>query len=100
MAEAGNTHTIESSEFKPEHLDMLIKAADTGEEIAVTENGDTLLRLAAAKPELKPSQQKDRKPVFGRDRRLVVSYGDLISPIDEDWEAKFDKKWDEKLGTA
>lgn len=58
MAEAGNPHTIESSEFKPSH-------------------------------------QKDRKPVFGRDRHLVVSYGDLISPIDEDWEAEFDKKWDE-----
>lgn len=47
------------------------------------------------KPELKPSHQKDRKPVFGRDRHLVISYGDLISPIDGDWEAEFDKKWDE-----
>ena len=97
---ADNTPAIESSAFQAEHLDMLKTAAETGAEVAVTENGNTLLHLAATKPKQKPSHQKDHKPVFGRDRHLLISYGDLISPIDEDWKAKFDTKWDEKLGTA
>lgn len=80
------THTIESSAFQAEHLDMLKQAAGTGTEITVTENGHPLLHLAATKPEQKPSSKRDGKPVFGRDRHLVVSYGDLISPIDEDRE--------------
>ncbi len=100
MAEAGNTHTIESSEFKPEHLDMLIKAADTGEEIAVTKNGDTLLNLTVTQPELFEIKPKNTQTAFGKYRHLLISYDDIISPIDEDWEEKFDKKWDEKLGTA
>ena len=96
---AGNTHTIESSAVQSKLLDMLKQAAETGAKVAVTENGDTLLNLTATKPKQKPPGNKDGKPVFGRDRHLLISYGDLISPIDEDWEAKFDEKWDEKLGT-
>ena len=94
-----NTQTIESSAFQADHLDMLKTAAETGAEIAVTENGNTLLHLTATKPKQKPSHQKARKPVFGRDQHLLISYGDLISPIDEDWEAKFNKKWSERLGS-
>ena len=96
---ADNTHAIESSAFQAKHLDMLKTAAETGAEITVTENGNTLLHLAATKPMQKPSHQKARKPVFGREQHLLISYGDLISPIDEDWEAKFNKKWSEKLGS-
>ena len=94
------TYTIESSEFEAKLLDILKQAAETDTEITVTENGHTLLHLAAAKPKQKPSSKRDGKPFFGRDRHLLISHGDLISPIDEDWEAKFDKKWEEKLGTA
>ena len=93
------THTIESSEFEAKLLDKLKHAAETDTEITVTENGHTLLHLIAAKPKQKPSSKTEGKPFFGRDRHLLISYGDIISPIDEDWEAKFDKKWDEKLGT-
>ena len=78
------TPTIESSALQAKHLEMLKQAAETGTEITVTENGHPLLHLAATKPKQKPSSKKDGKPVFGRDRHLVVSYGDLISPIDED----------------
>lgn len=94
-----NPRTIESSEFKAEHLDMLKKAADTGAEIKVTENGGTLLNLTVTQPDpaiIKPSKTQ---PAFGKYRHLLISYDDIISPIDEDWEEKFDKKWEEKLGT-
>ncbi len=94
-SQTDNTQTIESSEFKDECLDLMKEAADNGAEIAVTENGHTLLILKATRP--KP--QKPKESFLGRDSHLLISYGDIISPIDEDWEAKFDKKWDEKLGT-
>ena len=87
-------YTIESSEFEAKHLDMLKQAAGTGTEITVTENGHTLLSLTATKPKT----QNPKKPFLDADHHLLISYGDIISPVDEDWEAKFDKKWDEALG--
>ena len=93
---AGNTHTIESSAVQAKLLDMMKQAADTDAEITVTENGYTLLRLTVTKPKI----PNPKKPFLDADRHLLISYGDIISPIDEDWEAKFDKKWDEKLGTT
>ena len=97
---AGTTHTIESSEFKAKLLDLLKQAAETGAKIKVSENGDTLLNLAATKPDPVKSKHVKREPAFGKYKHLLISYGDITSPIDEDWEAKFNKKWDEKLGTA
>ena len=95
-SQTGNTYTIESSEFKDKCLALMKEVADNGAEIAVTENGHTLLTLTVTRP--KP--QKPKKPFLDADRHLLISYGDIISPIDEDWEAKFDQKWDEKLGTT
>ena len=95
-----DTHTIESSELEPKLLDMMKHAAETGAEITVTEDGHPLLHLATTKPTQQSPSKKGGKPAFGKYRHLLISYGDITSPIDEDWEAKFDKKWDEKLGTA
>ena len=92
-SQTGNAHTIESSEFEPECLDLMKEAADNGTEIVVTENGHTLLTLTVTRPKA----QKPKESFFGKDRHLLISYGDIISPIDEDWEAKFNQKWDEKL---
>lgn len=89
------TPAIESSALQAKHLEMLKQAAETGAEITVTENGNPLLILTATKPKT----QNPKKPFLDADRHLLISYGDIISPIDEDWEAKFNKKWDEKLGT-
>lgn len=96
---AGNTHTIESSAVQAKLLGMLKQAAETGAKVAVTENGDTLLNLTATKPDPIKSKPAKGKPAFGKYKHLLISYGDITSPRDEDWEAKFDKKWDEKLGT-
>lgn len=45
-----NTRTIESSESKPKHPDMLEKATSTGTEIKVTENGGILSNLTVSQP--------------------------------------------------
>ncbi len=91
------TPTIESSALQAKHLEMLKQAAETGTKIKVTENSNPLLVLTVTKPKTQTPKKpfldadrhqqppsKDGKPVFGRDRHLVVSYGDLISPINED----------------
>ena len=115
--QTSNTLAIESSAFKDGCLELMKKAADNGAEIAVTENGRTLLTLAVTGPKPQkpkrqrrlrqdflgdlavtgPKPQKPKKPFLDADRHLLISYGDIISPIDEDWEAEFDQKWDEKL---
>ena len=93
---ADNTHAIESSAFEAKHLDMLKNAAKTGDKITVTENGHTLLSLMVTQPKT----HNPKKPFLDADHHLLISCGDIVSPIDENWEAEFDKKWDEKLGTA
>lgn len=94
--QTGNALAIESSAFEAGCLELMKEAADKGSEIAVTENGRTLLTLAVTGPE----SQKPKKPFLDADRHLLISYGDIISPIDEDWEAEFDQKWDDKLGST
>ena len=85
--QTGNTLAIESSAFEAGCLELMKEAADNGAEIAVTENGRTLLTLAVTEPQ----SQKPKKPFLDADRHLLISYGDIISPIDEDWEAEFDQ---------
>ena len=86
--QTGNALAIESSAFEDGCLELMKEAADNGAEITVTENGRTLLTLAVTGP--KP--QKSKKPFLDANRHLLISYGDIISPIDEDWEAEFDQK--------
>ena len=74
------TPAIESSEFETKLLNMLTQAAETGTEIKVTENGHTLLSLTATKPQT----QNPKKPFLDADHHLLISYGDIISPVDED----------------
>ena len=76
---ADNTHAIESSAFQAKHLDMLKTVAETGTEITVTENGHTLLSLIVTKPKTR----NPKKPFLDADHHLLISCGDIISPIDE-----------------
>lgn len=78
--QAGNALAIESSAFEDRCLELMKEAADKGSEIAVTENGHTLLTLAVTGPQ----SQKPKKPFLDADRHLLISYGDIISPIDKD----------------
>ena len=80
--QTGNALAIESSAFGDGCLELMREAADNGAEITVTENGRTLLTLAVTRP----TPQKSKKPFLDADRHLLISYGDIISPIDEDWE--------------
>ncbi len=71
---------MKASEFKARCLKLMDEVAETGEEIVITKNGKPVSRLA---PYREPP-----KSLFGagRDRMKVV--GDIISPIDVEWEAE------------
>ena len=76
---SGDTRTMKASEFKAKCLKLMDEVADTGEEIVITKNGKPVSRLVPyrARP----------KSFFGADRGRMKLVGDVISPIDVEWEA-------------
>ena len=72
--------TIKASEFKAKCLKLMDEVAETGEEIIITKNGQPVSRLA-------PYQEKP-KSWFGRDRTIIKIHGDIVSPIEVEWEAE------------
>ncbi len=75
-----NTRTMKASEFKAKCLKLMDEVAENGEEIVITKNGNPTARLVPyrAKP----------KEWFGADRGRMKIVGDIISPIDVEWEAE------------
>ena len=71
--------TIKASEFKAKCLKLMDEVAESGEEIVITKNGKPVARLVAYRE--KPDTW------FGRDREILQITGDIISPIDVEWEA-------------
>ncbi len=86
---AGTTKTIKASEFKAKCLQLMDEVAATGEEIVITKNGRPVSRLA-------PYREKP-KSWFGVDRDKIVILGDIIEPIDVEWEAESGRNWDDLL---
>ena len=74
--------TIKASEFKAKCLKLMDEVAESGEEIVITKNGRPVSRLA-------PYREKP-KSWFGRDRDIIQITGDIIEPIDVEWEAQSD----------
>ena len=56
------------------------EVADSGHEIVITKNGILVLRLV-------PYRKKPKAP-FGRDRDKIRILGDIVQPIDVEWEAE------------
>ena len=82
----GNTRTITASEFRAKCLQLMDEVAATGEEIIITKNGRPVSRLI-------PYREKP-KSLFGIDRDKVVILGDIVEPIDVEWEAESGKNRD------
>ena len=78
----GEARTIKASEFKAKCLALMDEVAESGEEIVITKRGTPVARLVSCEP----------PPVswFGRDRDIIQILGDIISPIDVEWEAETD----------
>ena len=72
---------INVSEFKAVCLRLLEQIRQTGEPLQILKNGEPLAVVYPAKP-------KKRKGSFGALKdSLTGSLGDIMSPLDVDWEA-------------
>ena len=76
----GGARTMKASEFKAKCLKLMDEVAESGEEIVITKNGKPVSKLT---PYRVPP-----KSFFGADRGRMKIIGDIISPIDVEWEAE------------
>ena len=73
-----DVRTIKASEFKTKCLKLMDEVADSGVEIVITKNGRPVSRLVPYRNE-EPS-------MFGRNRDQIRILGDIISPLEFDWD--------------
>lgn len=72
-------HVVKASEFKAKCLALMDEVARTGKPVLVTKHGKPVAELRAHRPPTKSARGvwKDR---------LIVK-GDIISPVDVEWDA-------------
>ena len=73
------TPTIKASEFKAKCLKLMDEVADTGQEILISKNGRLVARLVP--------YRKKPETLFGIDKGKIEILGDIIEPLDVEWEA-------------
>lgn len=71
---------INVTEFRS-HLPAYLKTVQNGEEVKITSRGKVIARLVPEKSE------RDKAKAFLKEARKTAKIGDIISPIDEEWEA-------------
>ncbi len=80
--DAGQSRTMKASEFKAKCLRLMDEVAEDGGEIVITKNGRPVAKLTAF--------QERPKSLFGAGRGRMKILGDIISPLDVEWEAQSD----------
>jgi prevent-host-death family protein len=73
------TKQVKASEFKAKCLALIDEVAATGEPIVVTKNGKPMAELV-------PHRSAQKSP-FGIWKGKVKIKGDIISPLDVEWDA-------------
>jgi prevent-host-death family protein len=71
--------TIKAAEFKAKCLALIDQVAETGDAIVITKNGKPLVKLV-------PHRVPKRSPL-GVWKGKVIIKGDIISPIEVEWDA-------------
>lgn len=72
--------TIQASEFKAKCLALMDQVARSGESLVITKNGKPVA-------ELKPYRPPRAKSIIGLHKGQGKILGDIISPIDVEWDA-------------
>lgn len=78
--EVAMTKTMKASEFKAKCLAVMDEVAATGEPVVVTKNGEPVVDLV-------PHKKKPKRDLVGIFKDDLVIKGDIISPIDVEWDA-------------
>jgi prevent-host-death family protein len=71
--------TIKASEFKAKCLKLMDEVAQSGEPLVVTKNGRPIAQLSPI--------SRERRSIWGLHKGQMEILGDIISPIDVEWEA-------------
>jgi prevent-host-death family protein len=71
--------TIPAGEFKAKCLKLLDKVAEDRQPLIITKHGKPVAQLVPI--------QEERKLLFGAMKGTGVILGDIISPIDVEWDA-------------
>ena len=87
--DTGQSRTMKASEFKAKCLGLMDEVNENGGEIVITKNGKPVAKLTAFHERPK-SLQRNCTPSFGIDKGRLKILGDIISPIDIEWEAEVD----------
>lgn len=74
--------TLKASEFKARCLKLMDEVAESGAEIVITKNGRPTARLVACR--------NRPRSLYGAGRGRMKILGDIVSPIDVEWEAESD----------
>ena len=74
------TKVMKASEFKAKCLAVMDEVAQTGQAVVVTKNGKPVVDLVPHKP-------KSERGLFGLLKGDLVIKGDIMSPIDVEWDA-------------
>ena len=80
--DAGQSRTMKASEFKAKCLRLMDEVAEDGGEIVITKHGKPVAKLTAF--------QERPESLFGAGRGRMKILGDIISPLDVEWEAQSD----------
>lgn len=72
-------NSIQASEFKAKCLGLTDEMARTGDTLVITKNGKPVAMLAR--------YGQKRASLAGLHRDHVKTLGDIVSPLDEPWEA-------------
>lgn len=78
--------TIKASEFKAKCLKLMDEVAATGEPLLITKHGKPVAELVPT--EQKPKPKPKRKSLWGLHKGQMKIVGDIIEPIDVQWEAE------------
>ena len=81
MVMRGNTIEISAAEFKAKCLKLMDEIAKTRKSITITKRGKPVAKLV-------PAVTVRRKPLFGCMAGTVTYEGDLLAPLDVEWEAE------------
>lgn len=76
---------VSATEFKAKSLKLIDEMERSGEPLTITRRGKPSLTLSARKAGLPVSGS-----IFGCMKGTVKILGDIVGPVDPDWEAEWD----------
>jgi prevent-host-death family protein len=71
--------TMKASEFKAKCLKVMDEVAASGQPVVITKNGKAVAKLAPV--------TEQRRSILGLHKGQIEILGDIISPLDVEWEA-------------